>query len=930
MTLHSSIHESAVNTKNLFNIDELETNIDIKLKSGKYTGFLSKLKDAQDIFKGAEIVNCDLVLRTYKYNNITLVNYFSSNGKNSFKYVVGADYYNGVGYTYIDLINDGNIVNNNIFNKYTLKHDLNITTSSKLTATAFNDTINLSDYEESDLKVDKKGNLQGFTINAGSGNDIITGSVGNDTINAGLGSYNEIHFDAAKKFGDDIINLVKGKKTKLIFEGDVSGQFKFEVKGKDALITVYGQKATSHTDSTLIVDTSKTLGTITIKNIVQKNVLGNNGGLTISSDSDFFEETDLLQEAYFNVTPDKKGKVAGTYLNNDAQSTTGVEKFNLGTGSDIISFEGEFNNDIVTLNKGEKLRLDFNDVTDSNQLKYSAEGKNAKISVYDSTGNIKGSVVLNNFAAKDVFDEIGEIYATYNNGLEFTDDLRDLQYEVFADKKDKFNGSYLNNLAKSSSKNETFNLGAGVNTIDIDVTQEGGFGIDSVVLNKDSTSRINFKGISSEDQIKAIKIGNDVILTVHDESGENELGKVKLLNFAKNPTDVDIYKNGDFINDAFYIKVGIEATSAKTYGTIADDIIFSDRTKNTFVETYNSWAYCGDNVITSRKGAADTIQFSALDKSVEKLTAYNMDFEYYKAEDSDKKRLEIYFNRTGRVVTYKQYDDNGDADVDLSKISLIDAEGTKYSFFEATSDTNLSETCGKTNNIVFSSIEDGAAAGLTFTDSKKSDYIYGSDKADGFIYQNGGFDVFNGGYSPSDDGNGSDTYTVVDLNKKTQLLVLDYDDSDAESNDTLIFANNNVDDLRLLFDVNRDGTVGESWNLCIVNKDTMTDSKRIVKELFNGVMHGSVEIFRYFSSNYSTTEHNYGYIENVFTKDYAETTSGLDMDAWTAKIASDVAAWLTYHQNYKSAFDVIETGNKVDVESLLKVYSTADYQSSIG
>ena len=152
MALQSGIHKNKVNVKKLFNIDELKDDVDIRLKSGKYIGFISKLKNAQDIFKSAEIVGCDLVLETYKANYITLVNYFSSNGKNSFKYVVGADYYNSGGYTYVDLINDGNIVNKNIFNKYTLKHDLNIKTSSKLTATAFNDVIDLSDYTKDDLK----------------------------------------------------------------------------------------------------------------------------------------------------------------------------------------------------------------------------------------------------------------------------------------------------------------------------------------------------------------------------------------------------------------------------------------------------------------------------------------------------------------------------------------------------------------------------------------------------------------------------------------------------------------------------------------------------------------------------------------------------------------------------------------------------------
>jgi len=1118
MALQSGIHKNKVNVKKLFNIDKLQDDVDIQLKSGKYTGFLSKVKDARDIFVSAEIVGCDLVLDTYKANRITLINYFTSNGKNSFKYVVGADYYSSGGYTYVDLINDGNIVNKNIFNKYTLKHDLNITTSSKLTATAFNDVIDLSDYTKDDLKEDKNKNLKGFNINAGTGNDIITGSVGNDTIKAGLGSYNEIHFDATKKIGDDVINLTKGEKTKLIFKDDVSGQFKFETKGKDVLITVYGQKATSESDDTLIADTSKTLGTITIKNIVAKNVIGNEGELTISSDSDFYKETDLLKEAYYNVIPDKKGKVAGTYLNNSAQSTTGIEKFNLGTGSDKIKFEGEFNNDTVTLNKGEKLRLDFNEVKSSGQLKFSANGKNARIDVYDaddityeatgtitsSTGTalknvedvkytktvvrieyiedynlyrkvkyyykwdneidswsyydsksedteeqttgiksvevaanygydtlvkkdcgttdidnipddvlnindklfaiysavqkkswdsenskidinvtqedpisyatsagtneftvdedseyamivgetieeitkedydtlgkesqffentvIKGSAVLNNFASKDVLGKDGEIYATYNDGGTVRN-LKNVQYEVFANKKNKFIGTYLNNFAKSSSKNETFNLGTGNNKIDIDLTQEGGFGTDSIVLNKDSGLDINFIGLSSEEQIEAVKIGNDVVLKVHDESDANKiLGEVKLLNFVKNPADVDINEDDNFIFDTFYMDAKIEATSAKTYGTIANDTIFSDRTKNTFVEKYNSWGYCGDNVITSRKDALDTIQISALDKSIEKLSAADMYFLYYKDEDSANKILEISIIRTGRAITYKQADDNGDADVNLSKVKFIDAEGTKYSFLEATSDTNLAKTNGKTNNIVFLSVEDDAATGLTVTDSKKNDFIYGSDKADGFIYQNGGLDVFNGGYSFTEYGNGSDTYTVADFNKKSQLMILDYDDGEIESSDTLIFANNNVGDLRLFFDVKQDGKVGGGWNLSIINKDVMTDSKGIIKKFSNYVIPGSVEIFRYFSSSYPTTVHDYGYIENIFTKDHTETEGALDMDAWTAKVASDVATWLSYHQNYETSFDVIRSGNKVDIESLLKVYSAADYQSSI-
>ena len=83
---------------------------------------------------------------------------------------------------------------------------------------------------------DKKGNplTKGVNINAGGGDDEITGSKFNDTIKGGLGE-NTINYSLGN--GNDIINLTKGENLTIDLKGISASDVEYSVVKKDLVLT---------------------------------------------------------------------------------------------------------------------------------------------------------------------------------------------------------------------------------------------------------------------------------------------------------------------------------------------------------------------------------------------------------------------------------------------------------------------------------------------------------------------------------------------------------------------------------------------------------------------------------------------------------------------------------------------------------------------
>jgi len=127
----------------------------------------------------------------------------------------------------------------------------------------------------------------------------------------------------------------------------------------------------------------------------------------------------VLADQEFNVVA-KGTKYTGSTLDEYAESSTSVDTFNLGSGWDTITFNGDFNNDKVTVNKAEVLDLSIAkgaDLTD-------ADAANV---VFETKGN--DAVLSTNVSYKAVaVVKVGGVYdgITYTAGDEIEFELKTL------------------------------------------------------------------------------------------------------------------------------------------------------------------------------------------------------------------------------------------------------------------------------------------------------------------------------------------------------------------------------------------------------------------------------------------------------------------------------------------------------------------------
>ena len=148
-----------------------------------------------------------------------------------------------------------------------------------------------------------------------------------------------------------------------------------------------------------VLDTVMT--TVTYKN---GNLVGSEGFTKLKSKD--YNNIDLLSQNY-EIKGDSKGNFNGTWMNEFSTSTTGVDKFNMGTGSDKITFSGYYGDDTVVTNKGEKLNLVFDDaskvdydikgndvvLTTKSQLSYYATVKFDHDYIYDSRSTETNGII---------------------------------------------------------------------------------------------------------------------------------------------------------------------------------------------------------------------------------------------------------------------------------------------------------------------------------------------------------------------------------------------------------------------------------------------------------------------------------------------------------------------------------------------------------
>ena len=300
----------------------------------------------------------------------------------------------------IDVLNDA-------FNNIEIPTKVN-----KINGTALGDVVELT------TAYDEDGT--GYVVNTGAGNDVITGSAGDDTFTTGAG-INKINITNTADFGDDVVNLTKGETLTVDFATDLDFENgdAVSVDGKDVVIT-NGEN-----------------GTVTFKGLAAKDLVGEAGAILVDENThdvrelakhdvtlnnkttkfstaylgavvDVAEDTtkaltvDLSKSQYANTVDlsNAKGKVTvkGGSAGDTVTAGAGDDTFTLGKGTNTLTNAG-LGKDIVNLTKDETLN-----VTLANALVDWQVVKNDVVLVTDTdeeTGAITGSVTFKNFAAKD-------------------------------------------------------------------------------------------------------------------------------------------------------------------------------------------------------------------------------------------------------------------------------------------------------------------------------------------------------------------------------------------------------------------------------------------------------------------------------------------------------------------------------------------------
>ena len=441
-----------------------------------------------------------------------------------------------------------------------------------------------------------------------------------------------------------------------------------------------------------------------------------------------------------------------------------------------------------------------------------------------------------------------------------------------------------NDIITGTQYNDTISGGKGINTYNYD------FGVisgqDVIKLTKGETLKLNLTKNEtplSPSNLSFGKLSNHLIIFQKESNTSNqitinnyfktsatvEIGGVKLSDYLTSDEfeGLNIFGKGKFsgtdVNDIIYGSAGNDIITAKK----GDDEIYTKGGKDTVVET----GVYGHDVINSDSSTKVTVKLSSFDAN--NLTYGEDDLTYTTDENSS--------------FVYKDFVSGKTADL------WIKAGKTSYYVKKETSDVvDLSKE--KSNNVLFLTGENQEYIG-----SKKggTNVIYSLD-GENIYTTSGGKDTI------VDSGEDNDSYTATVL-KSTKLVI-----NDDGGNDNLILTNN-VKDLVLYFNIDKNETLSDATDLVIYSKSAMTYSN-IVSALKSGSYAGALDIKNYFAD---------GNLEVINIKD-----TEFDIEGWKYFVTSEVGDFLK-DNNLNSAQDVFLNGTKAQKTALLKVFKNSNYQA---
>ena len=441
---------------------------------------------------------------------------------------------------------------------------------NKITGTAQNDEIDIKDLDGLTKTVGKSKNKHqelktsedaGITINAGTGDDTITGSKYSDTITAGTGENTIKILNTA--FGNDTINLTKGEKLTLDMSAydDINSaedlKEKVKVSGKNLVIT---------TDN----------GTITLKNFAKSNVVGANGEVKVL----LKKATDTEPAVYADLNIDEVLSYTSDNFSINAKKKTAT--FTGSRFGETISVTNELDNYTKTVNTGNGV----NTVNINSSGKTTINGgSGVDIVNITNSGTVTAKLGDGNNTATINGTGINTIISGKNN--------------------DEIN-------IKENSAITTIKAGKGENTINIDNSESFG----TVILTEEkinATNIINFKN-DIDSSYTITKSGADLIIS-------KDSSKLTIQNYYSSSTKKTTYStkkfqiNGVDIESNTFIAKGtfvIGGSGTITGTENADYILANDYDTSLKASNDTITAGKGDDTINAGQGA-NVIKFNAGD-----------------------------------------------------------------------------------------------------------------------------------------------------------------------------------------------------------------------------------------------------------------------------------------------------------------------------
>lgn len=905
----------------------------------------------------------DLIITVSKSQTITVKNYFSNVNGTSTKSTIKN----------IRLADDKqySIIGNGLVSTDGITFNQN--KKGVVSGTVFNDII-----DKSDVEITYGKNNKGLTINAGYGNDVITGSKNNDVIVGGKGN-NTINFDFTNGFGKDVVKLTKGENLNLAFTKDGSNisyndsNISYTKSGNDLVITYLGDSNNS----------------VTIQKYFK------NTGANV-----FFNDV-LLSEKFRDdlvVSISGRKNIYGTSYNDEITASRGNDKIVAGKGDDIIHtnggtdtiyFSGDYGNDVVDATSTKKVTLNIKNFDGENFDVQ--EDSNNKTLIYTSDDGLN-SIQYKEFGGNDTADlyiksgkktyhvtnsaEDVDNYSSKSNNIAFLENNVEeyngskntkLTNYIYADGETKFNynGSNDKYIANGVKDNE-YNVSLNTKT-KLEITDNGGSdtlnlnsAIDDAVLlfdvDKDSNlstdsdlifvqrKQFNYKNIKNF--IKTESLSGSIILNDYFDSGAIESVKSNstdvnmtawIQNVAKNVGEW-LRANGKYSTVTECLQKGKKSEINQLLGIfksasykISNGTNFNDEIIVTSgLETINlnggddiltfKEGYSGHKDITTSTNSNDTFIFEnkTLNELLYSSTAYDAD-PFIVKQGSDLK-------------IGKSTDDVRDNIEDgMNVITVKDFSNKKNKVTIKASDGSIDV------------ISDNSG---TINGTEKNEIIIGTDKND--VITNGGGNDFV--YL----GNGDDEFNIVSSKDKTSGDV-DYSSvysemgndtyntdmtsglyiEDLGGNDVLNINNTDISGLRCIFDVKSSLYTDYNFYTDLFMVDSskffnigLTLQSAMNESSINDVSSAMKSLqgkfgYAWIDDHYSDSQK----IENINLNgknitsgfDYTDTKSNI------GQIYQNIATFLTAN-NYQTAWEVIDKNDSKDVAKLFFLYNGCSLQ----